>query len=74
MQDIRLRFDLDTDADEEQLATLLRLTERFCVVYQTLRTPPEMSISSAIAPAGDGGAGRGRRHRTPAGRGTVGPG
>ena len=37
LQDIRLSFELDTDADEEQLATLLRLTERYCVVYQTLR-------------------------------------
>ena len=46
LQDIRLTFELDTDADEAQLATLLRLTERFCVVYQTLRTPPTMSISS----------------------------
>src|SRR5438128_2940736 len=35
-QQIRLRFDLDTDATEEQLASLLRLTERYCVVYQTL--------------------------------------
>ena len=34
--DIRLAFDLDTDADEEQLATLLRLTERYCVVLQTI--------------------------------------
>ena len=34
---IRMSFDLDTDASEEQLATLLRLTERYCVVYQTLR-------------------------------------
>lgn len=37
-QDIRLNFTLDTDATDEQLATLLRLTERYCVVYQTL--PP----------------------------------
>lgn len=36
---IRLRFDLATDADEEQLATLLKLTERYCVVLQTLRAP-----------------------------------
>ncbi|HEX7326987.1 MAG TPA: OsmC family protein [Casimicrobiaceae bacterium] len=43
-QSIRLQFTLDTDATEEQLATLLRLTERYCVVYQTLRTPPPMSI------------------------------
>jgi uncharacterized OsmC-like protein len=44
---IRLRFELDTDAAEEQLATLLRLTERYCVVYQTLRTPPEFSVGYA---------------------------
>lgn len=43
-QSIRLQFTLDTDATEEQLATLLRLTERYCVVYQTLTTPPPMSI------------------------------
>jgi uncharacterized OsmC-like protein len=41
-QNIRLQFDLDTDASEEQLATLIRLTERYCVVYQTLRQPPEI--------------------------------
>ena len=44
-QHIRLFFDLDTDATEEQLATLIRLTECYCVVYQTLRQPPEMSMS-----------------------------
>jgi uncharacterized OsmC-like protein len=43
-QQIRLAFDLDTDASEEQLATLLRLTERYCVVYQTLRQPPEIHV------------------------------
>lgn len=43
-QRIRLRFDLDTDASEEQLGTLLRLTERYCVVFQTLRQPPEMNV------------------------------
>ena len=42
---IRLTFHLDADADEEQLATLLRLTERYCVVYQTLRQPPELEVS-----------------------------
>jgi uncharacterized OsmC-like protein len=41
---IRLNFDLDTDASEEQIATLLRLTERYCVVYQTLSHPPEISV------------------------------
>ncbi|MCB9104197.1 MAG: OsmC family protein [Anaerolineales bacterium] len=44
-QNIRLQFDLDTDAAEEQLATLIRLTERYCVVYQTLRQPAEMAVS-----------------------------
>lgn len=39
---IRLRFNLDTDATQEQLDSLLKLTERYCVVYQTLRRPPEM--------------------------------
>ena len=43
-QKIRLKFELDTDASEEQLATLIRLTERYCVVYQTLRQPPEFDI------------------------------
>jgi len=43
---IRLRFELDSDAEEEQLATLLKLTERYCVVLQTLRTPPEFSIQA----------------------------
>lgn len=44
---IRLRFELETDAPEDQLETLIRLTERYCVVYQTLRQPPEMSIGRA---------------------------
>jgi uncharacterized OsmC-like protein len=44
-QRIRLRFDLDSDASDEQLETLLRLTERYCVVYQTLRHPPEFAVS-----------------------------
>ncbi len=44
-RDIRLQFDLDTDADEEQLKSLIRLTERYCVVYQTLRRAPEIAIS-----------------------------
>jgi uncharacterized OsmC-like protein len=42
---IRLSFDLDTDASEEELATLLKLTERYCVVFQTLSTPPRLSAS-----------------------------
>jgi uncharacterized OsmC-like protein len=44
-KNIRLRFQLDTDANEEQLQSLLKLTERYCVVYQTLRQSPEMTVS-----------------------------
>lgn len=44
-QSIRLLFTLDTDATEEQLATLLRLTERYCVVYQTLAHPPALVMT-----------------------------
>jgi uncharacterized OsmC-like protein len=42
---IRLRFELETDADQEQLDTLLKLTERYCVVFQTLAQPPELSAT-----------------------------
>ena len=46
---IRLRFDLDTDATPEQLATLQRLTERYCVVYQTLRSGPPITLALRAA-------------------------
>jgi uncharacterized OsmC-like protein len=46
---IRLSFELSTDADEEQLDALLKLTERYCVVFQTLSTPPELSAVLATA-------------------------
>ncbi len=46
---IRLSFELDADADEQQLATLLRLTERYCVVFQTLAQPPALSASLSAA-------------------------
>lgn len=42
---IRLRFDLDSDATDEQLETLVRLTERYCVVYQTLVLSPRLTVS-----------------------------
>jgi len=45
-RDIRLDFNLDTDADEESLATLLKLTDRYCVVYQTMRAAPPITVSS----------------------------
>ncbi len=48
-QAIRLRFLLDTDAGEEQLNTLIRLTERYCVVYQTLRHSPGLTVAHAIS-------------------------
>jgi len=50
-QRIRLHFDLDTDASEDQLSTLLRLTERYCVVFQTLRKSPEVTLSHDVVAA-----------------------
>jgi uncharacterized OsmC-like protein len=47
-QQIRLRFDLDTDASKEEIAKLLRLTERYCVVYQTLAHPANIELSHVI--------------------------
>jgi uncharacterized OsmC-like protein len=41
---IRLRFDLDTDAETDKLDQLLKLTERYCVVYQTIRSGPPVEI------------------------------
>jgi uncharacterized OsmC-like protein len=43
-RDIRLKFLLDTDAEREQLDKLLQLTERYCVVYQTLRSAPPVKV------------------------------
>ncbi len=45
-KDIRLSFDLATDADDEKLATLMKLTERYCVVYQTLKSPPPVAVDT----------------------------
>lgn len=44
---IRLRFDLESDATEEQLETLQKLTARYCVVFQTLASPPSLEVSLA---------------------------
>lgn len=41
--DIRLRFEVESPASDEQLASLLALTERYCVIFQTLRTPPRVA-------------------------------
>lgn len=51
-QQIRLHFDLETNAREEELATLLRLTERYCVVYQTLQRGTEVKTSRNVKPPG----------------------
>jgi uncharacterized OsmC-like protein len=47
-REIRLRFELDTDATEEQIASLIKLTERYCVVYQTLRAAPPIQVSRTL--------------------------
>jgi uncharacterized OsmC-like protein len=43
--EIRMRFEIDSDAGDDQLATLLKLTERYCVIFQTLKTPPSLSAT-----------------------------
>ena len=43
--DIRLRFEVDSPASDEQLATLLKLSERYCVIFQTLRNPPRVEAA-----------------------------
>jgi uncharacterized OsmC-like protein len=47
---IRLAFNLDTAATAEQVQTLISLTERYCVIYQTLARPPQLTITSGPAP------------------------
>lgn len=51
-REIRVRFDLDTDAPPEQLETLLALTERYCVVHQTLKGTPALSMEHRVVAAG----------------------
>ena len=43
--EIRMRFEINSDASDDQLANLLKLTERYCVIFQTLRSPPSMSAT-----------------------------
>ena len=43
--EIRLRFDVETDAQQDKLDLLLKLTERYCVVYQTIKNGPKVSVS-----------------------------
>jgi uncharacterized OsmC-like protein len=49
LTDISLRFDLDTDAGPEKIARLIETTERYCVILQTLKNPPRLSIARADA-------------------------
>lgn len=49
---IRLSFDLDTDAPQEKIDALLKLTERYCVVFQSLNHRPELSVTSTRQPGG----------------------
>ena len=44
-QEIRLRFEVDTDAPQDKLDLLLKLTKRYCVVYQTIKNGPKVSVS-----------------------------
>ena len=46
-REIRLRFDLDTDAPQDKLDQLLKLTERYCVVYQTIKAGPPVAVTLA---------------------------
>jgi len=50
-REIRLRFDLDTEAPQDKLDQLLKLTERYCVVYQTIKNGPPIAITLARSPA-----------------------
>ena len=44
-EEIRLRFEVDTDAPQDKLDLLLKLTERYCVVYQTIKNGPKVSVT-----------------------------
>jgi len=48
-RDIRLSFDIDGDLSDDELATLLKLTERYCVVYQTLKSAPPIAVAATMA-------------------------
>jgi uncharacterized OsmC-like protein len=52
LTDVALKFELDTDAEAATVQRLVELSERFCVIYQTLRTPPRLSVTHRIADRG----------------------
>ena len=49
-RDIRLRFDLDPDAPADKVESLIKLTERYCVVYQALKTPANLALRVRTVP------------------------
>ncbi len=51
-KEIRLKFDLVTSADEEQIAKLIALTERYCVVFQSMNTRPNLVVSHSASAGG----------------------
>ena len=51
LSDIALTFELDTDADAATVQRLVEMSERFCVIYQTLRSPPRLSVTHRIGAA-----------------------
>jgi len=48
-REIRLAFDLDSEAPQEKIDTLIKLTERYCVVFQTLNSPPKLDLKVRVA-------------------------
>jgi uncharacterized OsmC-like protein len=57
---IRLSFELETDATAEQVDALLKLTERYCVVYQTLAAPAELAVSATSSRSSQNGGSAGK--------------
>lgn len=53
-KDIRLRFDLETDAPRDQVAKVVELTERYCVVYQPLCRPPRVEVTRGTSGSEEG--------------------
>jgi uncharacterized OsmC-like protein len=51
LTDISLTFELDTDTDGATIERLVATSERFCVIFQTLRTPPRVSVAHRVASA-----------------------
>ena len=56
LTDIALKFELNTDADTMTVQRLVEMSERFCVIYQTLRTPPRLSVTHRIVDEPDIGS------------------